>query len=134
MMPDPLESLWHQRPLAEYRVLFGCGGQGLSSTNKAAFSLSLRRGSLEIVMSMNQLKPFADKVEDVADRLGTPLKPYLPLLARFLLVVTFFEDSLRITTQWDDQIWYLEKHRKMPWGMSHTFLFVNVVRGRKPYS
>lgn len=42
---------------------------------------------------MNQ---FAHKFEATLDRIGTPLKPYLPGIARFLLVVTFLEDSIRI--------------------------------------
>ncbi|KAI9222037.1 SURF4 family protein [Blastocladiella britannica] len=77
--------------------------------------------------SLHQFKPFAARVEDTVDRIGSPLKPYLPVLARFLLVVTFLEDSLRIVSQWDDQLWYLEKHRGMPWGVSHSFLLVNVL-------
>ncbi|ORZ33100.1 SURF4 family-domain-containing protein [Catenaria anguillulae PL171] len=77
--------------------------------------------------TLQQFKPFTSQVEDTLDRIGHPLKPYLPGLARFLLVVTFLEDSLRIVTQWEDQLWYLEKHRGMPWGVSHTFLMVNVL-------
>jgi len=41
--------------------------------------------------------------------------------------VTFLEDALRILTQWGDQIWYLQQHRKFPWGISHTFLLLNVL-------
>ncbi|KAI9179003.1 ER-derived vesicles protein erv29 [Blastocladiella emersonii ATCC 22665] len=76
---------------------------------------------------MSSLNSFTHQVEDTLDRIGTPLKPYLPVFARFLLVVTFLEDSLRIVSQWSDQLWYLEKHRGMPWGVSHTFLAVNVL-------
>jgi len=48
-------------------------------------------------------------------------------MARFLIVVTFLEDAIRIITQWNDQIWYLQRHRRFPWGLSHLFLFVNVI-------
>ncbi|KAJ3390336.1 hypothetical protein HDU84_007591 [Entophlyctis sp. JEL0112] len=36
-------------------------------------------------------------VEAFIDRVSQPLKPYVPTIARFLLVVTFLEDSLRIS-------------------------------------
>jgi hypothetical protein len=36
------------------------------------------------------------------------LKPHLPTIGRFLIVVTFLEDSLRIVTQWSDQVWFLQ--------------------------
>ena len=39
------------------------------------------------------------KVEAIEERLLTffePIKPYLPGIARFLLVVTYIEDSIRI--------------------------------------
>jgi len=45
---------------------------------------------------MEQVKGFTSKFEDRLDSLSAPLKPYLPVIARFLLVVTFLEDSLRI--------------------------------------
>lgn len=37
---------------------------------------------------------------------------YLPAVGRFLIVVTFIEDSLRILTQWNDQLLYLRDFRK----------------------
>lgn len=36
---------------------------------------------------------------------------YLPAIGRFLIVVTFLEDALRIVTQWSDQLSYLNEHR-----------------------
>jgi hypothetical protein len=36
---------------------------------------------------------------------------YLPAIGRFLIVVTFFEDALRIVTQWSDQLLYLKDYR-----------------------
>ena len=36
---------------------------------------------------------------------------YLPAIGRFLIVVTFLEDALRIVTQWGDQLSYLNNHR-----------------------
>lgn len=41
---------------------------------------------------------------------------YLPAIGRFLIVVTFLEDALRIITQWSDQLLYLHdyRHSKSP--------------------
>jgi hypothetical protein len=36
---------------------------------------------------------------------------YLPAVGRFLIVVTFLEDALRILTQWSDQLTYLQDYR-----------------------
>lgn len=36
---------------------------------------------------------------------------YLPAIGRFLIVVTFLEDALRILTQWSDQLTYLKDYR-----------------------
>lgn len=40
-----------------------------------------------------------------------PLCRYLPAIGRFLIVVTFLEDALRIITQWSDQLLYLHDYR-----------------------
>jgi hypothetical protein len=39
------------------------------------------------------------------------LNRYLPGIGRFLIVVTFLEDALRIMTQWNDQLTYLHDYR-----------------------
>lgn len=44
---------------------------------------------------------------------------YLPAIGRFLIVVTFIEDALRILTQWSDQVYYLRDYR----GCMHTPYF-----------
>lgn len=36
---------------------------------------------------------------------------YLPAIGRFLIVVTFIEDALRIIMQWRDQLLYLHDYR-----------------------
>lgn len=46
----------------------------------------------------------------MVDIYSQPLKPHLPAIGRFLIVVTFIEDAIRITTQWSDQNWYLQKY------------------------
>jgi uncharacterized membrane protein YphA (DoxX/SURF4 family) len=76
---------------------------------------------------VEKLRAFASKVEDAVDIYTQPLKPHLPAIGRFLIVVTFLEDSLRIVSQWSDQLWYLQRHRHFPWGLSHLFLMINVI-------
>jgi len=76
---------------------------------------------------LGQVQGYSSKAEDLIEAYTQPIRPYVPALARFLIVVTFLEDALRITTQWGDQIWYLQRHRKFPWGISHLFLLINVV-------
>jgi len=76
---------------------------------------------------IEKFRAFARQVEDNVDIYTQPLKPHLPAIGRFLIVVTFLEDSLRIVTQWSDQLWYLQRHRHFPWGLSHFFLALNVI-------
>jgi hypothetical protein len=56
-----------------------------------------------------KLSAFAKTVEDNVAIYAQPLKPHLPTIGRFLIVVTFLEDALRIVTQWSDQLWYLQR-------------------------
>ncbi|KAI0790409.1 SURF4-domain-containing protein [Abortiporus biennis] len=76
---------------------------------------------------VEKFRVVAQQVEDNVEIYTQPLKPHLPAIGRFLIVVTFLEDSLRIITQWSDQLWYLQKHRHFPWGISHLFLLMNVI-------
>ncbi len=46
---------------------------------------------------MEDLKRLTAQFENTIEALSTPIKPWLPGIARFLLVVTFLEDALRIT-------------------------------------
>lgn len=76
---------------------------------------------------LDTIREHTSKIEDILDNLAEPVKPYLPAIGRFLIVVTFFEDALRIITQWSDQLTYLHDYRKIPNGLTHLFLFFNVV-------
>ena len=58
---------------------------------------------------LEKLNVIGKQIEDNVEIYSQPLKPHLPALGRFLIVVTFLEDALRILTQWGDQIWYLQK-------------------------
>jgi len=59
---------------------------------------------------LDKLRTIASKIEDQAEVISQPLKPHLPAIGRFLIVVTFLEDALRMITQWGDQVWYLQKY------------------------
>jgi ER-derived vesicles protein len=59
---------------------------------------------------LEKLRAFGRQVEDYVEIYSQPLKPHLPAIGRFLIVVTFLEDSLRIVTQWGDQVWYLNRY------------------------
>ncbi|EFP82042.1 hypothetical protein PGT21_015832 [Puccinia graminis f. sp. tritici] len=74
-----------------------------------------------------KIQLWSASIEDFIELYSHPIKPYLPGLGRFLIVVTFYEDALRIGTQWEDQLYFLHKHRHFPWGLSHGFLISNVV-------
>lgn len=54
------------------------------------------------------------------------LARYLPAIGRFLIVVTFIEDALRIITQWSDQLLYLNEFRH-----SMSFLYQLSKLGRE---
>lgn len=58
---------------------------------------------------LEKLRAYSRQIEDVVETYSQPLKPYLPAIGRFLIVVTFLEDSWRIMTQWGDQLWYLQR-------------------------
>ncbi|KAL9092326.1 MAG: hypothetical protein Q9165_004500 [Trypethelium subeluteriae] len=76
---------------------------------------------------LDAIREQTSKIEDWLDTISDPIKPYLPHLGRFLIVVTFLEDALRIITQWHDQLVYLHDYRHIPTGLTHLFLIINVL-------
>lgn len=60
---------------------------------------------------LDAIRQQTSKIEDLLDTWSDPVKPYLPAIGRFLIVVTFLEDALRILTQWSDQLEYLHAYR-----------------------
>lgn len=60
---------------------------------------------------LDAIREQTSKLEDLLDTYSDPIKPYLPAIGRFLIVVTFLEDALRILTQWGDQLEYLKSYR-----------------------
>jgi len=57
---------------------------------------------------LEKIRAVSKQVEDAIEIYSQPLKPHLPAIGRFLIIVTFYEDALRIMTQWSDQLWYLQ--------------------------
>ncbi|KAK5990698.1 Surfeit locus-like protein [Cladobotryum mycophilum] len=75
---------------------------------------------------LDQIRVYTSKVEDVLDTVSEPIKPHLPTIGRFLIVVTFLEDALRIIMQWNDQLLYLHDYRHIPGGITHLFCLYNI--------
>lgn len=76
---------------------FGGGASSSSATNDPS--------------PLDAIREQTSKLEDLLDTYSDPIKPYLPAIGRFLIVVTFLEDALRIMTQWSDQLEYLHTYR-----------------------
>jgi uncharacterized membrane protein YphA (DoxX/SURF4 family) len=75
---------------------------------------------------MEQIKSFSNRAEITLNKAAAPLKPHLSHIGRFLLVVTFMEDCIRILMQWSDQIRFMNYYRHWPLSLSHLFLALNV--------
>lgn len=78
-------------------------------------------------LAVDQFEDFSKKVEDSLDQYFSVLKPYVPAIGRAFIVATFYEDALRIISQWSEQVYYLHNYRKI-WGwLTVVFLLANVV-------
>lgn len=74
---------------------------------------------------MERVREVSQQVEQALNQIASPIKPYLAHIGRFLLVVTFFEDALRIFWQWNDQVRFMEYYRSFPRLLAHCFLLFN---------
>lgn len=71
---------------------------------------------------------FAERVEALTDHpVVMRVKPYTPTIARFFIVATFYEDSLRILAQWSDQVFFLWNYRHIPYLLVIIFLVAVVL-------
>ncbi|KAG6379728.1 SURF4 family-domain-containing protein [Boletus reticuloceps] len=59
---------------------------------------------------LEKLRVLGKQVEDAIEIYSQPLRPHLPAIGRSLIV-----------------LWYLQTHRHFYWGLSHFFLFLNVI-------
>ncbi|GMM55122.1 Erv29 protein [Maudiozyma humilis] len=76
--------------------------------------------------SFDRVNGFAEDFSDLPA--VKRVQPYIPGLARFFIVATFFEDSIRIITQWSDQVFFLHKWKHYPkWFVVLFLLSVTVV-------
>lgn len=69
---------------------------------------------------------YSEHVDTFLGKLGTPLKPYLPVIGRFLIVATFFEDGFRILSQWNAQVSYIWTYRGVPRFLTVLYLALNI--------
>lgn len=75
---------------------------------------------------MDHIREFSQQAEVLLNNLAAPLKPHLSHIGRFLLVVTFLEDALRIFMQWGEQIHFMTSYRRFPSFIAHLFLLYSV--------
>ncbi|KAF5103556.1 hypothetical protein D0Z03_000166 [Geotrichum reessii] len=100
----------------------GAGNSGIyNSNNVVANFLNSQDGFL------NKAHEYSEKIDTFLGKVGAPLKPYLPLIGRFLIVATFFEDGFRIMTQWNSQVSYIYTFRGLPYFFTVIYLALNVV-------
>ncbi len=67
------------------------------------------------------------QADDLADRVLRGSKTFLPHLARFCLIATFFEDGLRMWFQWPEQKDYINLTWHSGEILGHLFVFVNMI-------
>lgn len=70
---------------------------------------------------------YVEKFDSFLGRVGAPLKPFLPIIGRFLIVATFFEDGFRIYTQWGAQVSYISLFRGLNRYITMFYLALNIV-------
>lgn len=92
----------------------GTAGYQLGGQNN--FGGPSRQDATNDPSPLQAIREQTSKIEDWLDTLSDPVKPYLPAIGRFLIVVTFLEDALRIITQWNDQLTYLHDYRHSEFG------------------
>lgn len=74
-----------------------------------------------------KFESFTDKVDEKLDNYLGFCKPYVPSIGRILIVATFLEDSIRIISQWRDQVYYLSTFRHLYEWFVKIFLILNII-------
>lgn len=62
------------------------------------------------------------QLEHSISRLSLAVKPLFPHIGRFLLIITFLEDAVRVFTQWSEQLRYMAEYRSFSPIVSKAFL------------
>ncbi|VVT44034.1 uncharacterized protein SAPINGB_P000269 [Magnusiomyces paraingens] len=70
---------------------------------------------------------YTEKFDAFLGKIGAPLKPFLPLIGRFFIVATFYEDGFRIFSQWNSQVSYISGYRGLPRFITVVYLAINIV-------
>jgi uncharacterized membrane protein YphA (DoxX/SURF4 family) len=76
---------------------------------------------------LKRLQEHAEEIDNWLGSVATPIKPFLPAIGRFLIVVTFLEDAWRIVSQWREQVHYIWNVQHIPYILAVLFLALNVV-------
>lgn len=76
---------------------------------------------------VDKFEEFSKKTEDLIDDYTKPFRPYVVSIGRFFIVATFYEDSVRIFTQWSEQVYYLHNYKHIWKWLTVLFLVVNIV-------
>lgn len=83
------------------------------------------QGGFNVQSLLKGIEKYSQKIEDLTDHpLAIKARPYIPAIARFFIVATFYEDSFRIISQWSDQIFYLHKWKHYPYLFVVLFLIL----------
>lgn len=105
----------------------GFGGQNYASLFGGSQTQAAGIGPVRTPMgAVEQFEAISLKFENILDQYFSPVKPYLPAIGRLFIVATFYEDALRIFTQWSEQVYYLSTYRKHWKWVTVTFLFLNI--------
>ncbi|KIM93958.1 hypothetical protein OIDMADRAFT_46043 [Oidiodendron maius Zn] len=76
--------------------------------------------------SLDAIREQTGKIEDFLRILSGLVKPFWSAIGRFLVVVTYLEDAIRMAMEWNDQILYLQDFRHIPLGLTYLFLVGNI--------
>ncbi|CCF60046.1 hypothetical protein KAFR_0I02670 [Kazachstania africana CBS 2517] len=102
---------------------FGTGNRNFPSQNAVSDKANLQH---KFKQFKDKFEHYTDKIEELTDYpIVIRLKPYIPTIAKFFIVATFYEDSIRIVTQWKDQVFYLHAWKHYP--VLFVYLFLAVV-------
>ncbi|KAJ7660596.1 SURF4 family-domain-containing protein [Mycena rosella] len=71
---------------------------------------------------MEALRALFRQIEDATTHYVQPLRPHLSSIGAFLVVAGLVADASRITTEWGDQLWYLQKYHGFSGDLARLFL------------
>lgn len=100
---------------------------GLGSNKTMSYSRSTH-GYNNVDMSfLEKVQQYSENFDRYLGDIGAPIKPWLPALGRFCIVATFFEDGIRIFSQWHSQVHYIWKYQGLPKSITIAYLAINIL-------